>query len=62
MPQSLVNEFFSQREAGNPLRRSVKEAIFQAKPPDIEEGEVDDVPKFKLWKVQMRGLNDDERL
>jgi potassium channel subfamily K len=61
MPQSLVHEFLDQRAGGNKLRASLKEAIFQAKPPDIELGDVEDAPpKFKLWKVQMRGLQDDD--
>jgi potassium channel subfamily K len=63
MPQSLVHEFLDQKAAGNPLGRSLKEAIFQAKPPlDIEEGQIDDVPKFQLWKVRMRAVNDEEPL
>jgi hypothetical protein len=60
MPQSLVHEFLSQKAAGNPLRHSLKEAIFQAQPPDIEEGYGDDGPKFQLWKVRLRPKNDDE--
>jgi potassium channel subfamily K len=60
MPQSLVHEFLSQKAAGNPLGQSLKEAIFQAQPPDIEEGYGEDVPKFKLWKVRLRPKNDDE--
>jgi len=60
MPQSLVHEFLAQKAAGNPVRHSLKEAIFQAKPPDIEAGLVEDIPKFKLWKVRMRPKSDDE--
>jgi potassium channel subfamily K len=60
MPQSLVHEFLSQKAAGNPLRQSLKEAIFQAQPPDIEAGQAEDGPKFKLWKVRLRPKNDDE--
>jgi potassium channel subfamily K len=62
MPQSLVNEFLAQKAAGNPVRYSLKEAIFQAKPPDLEAGQVDDKPKFKLWKIRMRPVDDDEPL
>jgi potassium channel subfamily K len=61
MTQSLIHEFLDQRASGNKLRPSLKEAIFQAKPPDLEVGEVEDArPKFKLWKISMRGLDDDE--
>src|ERR1700761_6040608 len=59
MPQSLVHEFLERRESGNTFRHSLKEAIFQAKPPDLEAGE-EDGEKFQLWKVRMRGLNDEE--
>lgn len=62
MPQSLVHEFLEQKAAGNPFRHSLKEAIFQAKPPDVEAGQIDDEPKFKLWKVNMRPVNDEEPL
>jgi potassium channel subfamily K len=61
MPQSLVHEFFDQRGQGNKVSHSLKKAVFQAQPPDFDIGEVEDgkVP-FKLWKVHMRGDNDDE--
>ncbi|KIW04371.1 uncharacterized protein PV09_04655 [Verruconis gallopava] len=61
MPQSLVHEFLEQRASGTKLGAALKAAAFQAKPPDIELGQVEDSkPKFKLWKVHMRGLADDD--
>ena len=64
MPQSLVNEFISRRKNGEPLRNSLKEAVFQAKSPGWDDDYEDDVEtgekKFKLFKIKMRGLVDAE--
>jgi hypothetical protein len=63
MPQSLIHEFLDRKKAGEPLGTCLKEAIFQAKDTtdDFDEEESDDeTPKFKLWKVDMRGLVDNE--
>lgn len=61
MPQSLVHEFIDQRASGQKFGSSLKEAIFQAKPPDLEVGDVENAkPKFKLWKIRMRDLHDDD--
>jgi hypothetical protein len=61
MPKSLINEFLDRKKAGEPLPACLKEAIFQAKfpEPDFDDGE-DEESKFKLWKVNMRGLVDTE--
>lgn len=63
MPDSLINEFINRRQAGESFRSSLKESIFQAKSsigeehafPDPEAG-----PPFKLWKIHMRPVDDDE--
>jgi hypothetical protein len=62
MPDTLVNEFIARRQAGEPFRQSLKEAIFQAKSGgdgedflDPEAGE-----PFKLWKFNLRPVDDDE--
>jgi hypothetical protein len=61
MPQSLINEFITRRRDGEGVRRSLKEAVFQAKSEEMDFSD-DDVEygekKFKLFKVQMRGLVD----
>ncbi|KAF2418249.1 voltage-gated potassium channel [Tothia fuscella] len=61
-PRSLVHDFLERKSAGEPLGKSLKNAVFQARPPDIEAGECDEVPKFKLWKIRMRPKEDDEPL
>jgi hypothetical protein len=61
IPRTLVNEFIERRKTGESLGTSLKEAIFQAKSSiGIEQEEEDDGNKFKLWKVEMRGLVDDD--
>jgi hypothetical protein len=63
MPQSLVNEFIERRQCGEDLGTSLKKAIFQAKtsigniPGDDEEKAS---RSFKLFKVKMRGLIDND--
>jgi hypothetical protein len=61
-PQSLVNEFISRRRNGERFGESLKEAVFQAK--SAAWGDFDDEEekgeKFKLFKIHMRGLVDDE--
>jgi hypothetical protein len=59
MPQSLVNEFIDRRKAGEPLGSSLKEAIFQAKSTEYYD-DSDGEPKFELFKLNMRGLFDQE--
>lgn len=61
MPDSLVNEFARRRKEGQAFGKSLKNAIFQAKPAlldDLEGGEKK--KKFKLWKVNMRNVEDDQ--
>jgi hypothetical protein len=63
MPDSLVNEFFNQRDAGEPFRKSLKNAVFQAKSRIGDAQNYEDPeagPKFQLWKIDMRGLDDDD--
>lgn len=62
MPQSLIDEFMDRRQAGQPFGTALKNAIFQAKPAvlDLEFGEGQEKKKFRLWKVRMRGKDDDE--
>ena len=61
-PQSLVNEFISRRKDGEKLRSSLKNSIFQAKTAIGNDQEFEDEQKLKiqLWKVNMRGLDDNE--
>jgi hypothetical protein len=61
-PKSLVNEFIDRRKAGEPLRTSLKEAIFQAKEEQFDDDDEseDGKPKFELFKVNLRGLIDNE--
>jgi hypothetical protein len=59
MSQSLVNEFIDRRKAGEPLGSSLKEAIFQAKTIEYYD-EDDEESKFELFKMNMRGLLDEE--
>lgn len=62
MPQSLIDEFTDRRQAGQPFGTALKNAIFQAKPTalDLEFGEGQKKKRFRLWKVRMRGKDDDE--
>jgi potassium channel subfamily K, other eukaryote len=62
MPQSLIDEFTEQRQAGQPFGKALKNAIFQAKPAvlDLEFGEGQKKEKFRLWKVRMRDKDDNE--
>jgi hypothetical protein len=62
MPQTLINEFIDRRKAGEPLPSSLKNAIFQATSvtSDFSYDEEEAGNKFQLWKVNMRGLIDDE--
>ena len=62
MPQSLIDEFTDRKQAGQPFGKALKNAIFQAKPADLdlEFGEGQKKKIFKLWKVRMRGKDDDE--
>jgi len=62
MPQSLVHELLDQLHAGTPLLTSLKRAIFQAKwnlGEEELEGE-DGKQHFQIWKVNMRGLDDND--
>jgi potassium channel subfamily K len=61
LPRTLVNEFIERRKTGEPLGTSLKEAIFQAKSSiGVDQEDVDDGSKFQFWKVEMRGLVDDD--
>lgn len=62
MPQSLIDEFTDQRQAGQPFGKALKNAIFQAKTAvlDLEFGEGQKKKKFRLWKVRMRDKDDNE--
>jgi len=62
MPQSLVYELIDQLHAGTPLLTSLKRATFQAKwNLGEQEPEEQDVEKlFRIWKVNMRGLADND--
>jgi hypothetical protein len=62
MPQSLVYELIDQLHAGTPLLTSLKRAIFQAKWNLGEEvlEEEDGKEHFQIWKVNMRGLDDND--
>jgi hypothetical protein len=61
LPRTLVNEFIERRKTGEPFGTSLKEAVFQAKSSiGIDQEDVDDGSGFQLWKVEMRGLVDDD--
>ena len=60
MPQSLIHELIDQLHVGTPLLTSLKRATFQAKwnIGEEEAGEDDGKEHFRIWKVNMRGLDD----
>ena len=67
MTRSLVHDFIERRKEGEPLGASLKNAIFQARGAEDDsssssdgESTDDGRPRFKLWKVNMRGLVDDD--
>jgi hypothetical protein len=67
MTQSLINDFIERRKAGEPLSTSLKNAIFQARGAEDDSSDSSDSedsddgkPRFKLFKVNMRGLVDDD--
>jgi hypothetical protein len=62
MSQSLVNQFIDRRKSGEKLGTALRESIFQAKPPPIDFDDDLESKKepFKLWKINMRPLMDDE--
>jgi hypothetical protein len=60
MPQTLVNEFIERRKSGEPFGTSFKEAAFQAKSGIGAAQEDIYGKKFKLWKVHMRDVKDDD--
>jgi hypothetical protein len=62
MPDTLINEFIARRQAGEPFGQSLKEAVFQAKTGDGGPAflDPDAGEPFKLWKINMRPVDDDE--